>query len=76
MGAPQQSRQPQQQTSTGKDKSYAEIAAAGDPTQGFTVVGNKRTGKKAPEALKPLYDPNDQKVILQLHPSTPPAEDA
>ena len=75
MEAPQQPRQPCRRASAGGGDSYAAIAVAGDPAQGFTVVRNKRTGPKAPKALKPLYDPSDQKVTLQLHPSTPPAED-
>ena len=75
MEAPQQPRQLHQQTSASKHNSYAAITAAGDPAQKFTVGRNKRTGPKAPKALKSLYNPNDQNVILQLHPSTPPAEE-
>jgi hypothetical protein len=31
--------------------------------------------KKAPQILRPRYDPVDQKVILQIHPDTPPKDD-
>ena len=56
---------------------YATTAATKDGTTGFTLVGGKKTRKTtvtAPKTLKPLYDPNDQKVIIQLHPDTPPRE--
>ena len=39
------------------------------------MVSNKKkvkAQKKGP--LKPLYNPNDQKVIVQVHPDTPPQE--
>ena len=32
----------------------------------------KKTAKKGPQPLKPLYHPNDQKVVVQIHPDTPP----
>ena len=67
---PQQLELPQPQQQTSKDNSFAAMAAAGNPAQEFTVLRNK-TAPKAPKILKPLSDPNDQKVIIQLHPSTP-----
>ena len=54
--------------------SYANVtAAAADPTAdiSFTVVSSKKKQQqKGPP--KPLYNPNDQKVVVQLHPDTAP----
>ena len=52
--------------------SYAADTAAGPGTDNsFTVVAKKKNPqKKGP--LRPLYNPNDQKVVVQIHPDTPP----
>ena len=58
-------------------QSYGE-AAQQQPQQHqkeFTLVQNKNKKKANPKPLKPRYDPNDQRVILQIHPDTPPATD-
>ena len=61
-------------------ESYASVtaaAAAADPAadKSFTVVSNKKKAKAQKKGpLKPLYNPNDQKVIVQVHPDTPPQE--
>ena len=34
------------------------------------VARKKKPQKKGP--LRPLYNPNDQKVVVQIHPDTPP----
>lgn len=51
---------------------YAGVAAIpATNTDGFQMVTKKKPAKKGP--LRPLYNPNDQKVIIQVHPDTPPA---
>jgi hypothetical protein len=60
------------QNPPGKNSTYAGAAASAPEAAGFTVVSNK---KKKEKLLKPQYDPNDQRVILQIHPDTPPATD-
>ena len=56
--------------------SYAIAAATTGGTTEYTLVTSQARGKKepAPKPLKPLYDPNDQKVIIQLHPDSPSRE--
>lgn len=58
--------------------SYATAAAAPEGTTEFTRVTNRNKNKNkkaaAPKILKPMYDPNDQRVVMQVHP-TPPAVD-
>ena len=51
---------------------YAGVAKTTDNTTEFNLVSRKKVPKKPAQLLKPHYDPNDQKVIIQLHPSTPP----
>ena len=55
-----------------ENTTYAAVAAAtSDSEKAFTIVSRKKKNQfKGP--LKPLYDPNDQKVIIQIHPDTPP----
>ena len=60
---------------TPAEASYANVTAANtdNTDKTFTVVTHKKKPtKKGP--LKPLYNPNDQKVIVQIHPDTPPQE--
>ena len=63
----------QQEVPTG-GSSYAGVTAvAPDEDNSFTVVTNKKeAAEKGPQPLKPLYGPNDQKVVVQIHPDTPP----
>ena len=51
---------------------YAAATTVGPGTDNsFTVVAKKKKPqKKGP--LRPLYNPNDQKVVAQIHPDTPP----
>ena len=44
-------------------------AVVPDDDKAFTVV-TKKKAKNGPQPLKPLYDPNDQKVIVQPHTQT------
>ena len=49
----------------------AVVVATSDSEKAFTIVSRKKKNQfKGPR--KPLYDPNDQKVIIQIHPDTPP----
>ena len=60
-------------------RSYAMVAAtaAADATPGFTVVtSNTKQRQKGPQTIRPIYDPNDQKVIVQIHLDTPPRTEA
>ena len=76
-----QKKAPQVQSQQAKPKgpvSYAGVAAQGEMPTTDPDISTKNTGKrnqKGVKTLKPLYEPNDQKVIVQLHPSTPPAKD-
>jgi hypothetical protein len=56
------------------NNTYAGAAASAPEGTGFTTVVNKKKKEKE-KLLKPQYDPNDQRVILQIHPDTPPATD-
>ena len=44
----------------------------GPAGEGFTLVAAKKK-QKGPQTIKPVYNPNDQRVIIQIHPDTPPA---
>lgn len=56
------------------NNTYAGAAASAPESAGFTTVVNKKKKEKE-KLLKPQYDPNDQRVIIQVHPDTPPATD-
>ena len=74
-----QKKAPQVQSQQAKLKdpvSYAGVAAQGEmPTTDISTKNIGKRNQKSVKTLKPLYEPNDQKVIIQLHPSTPPAKD-
>ena len=55
-----------------ENKTYAAVAAAtSDSEKAFTIVSRKKKNQFT-RPRKPLYDPNNQKVIIQIHPDTPP----
>ena len=55
-----------------ENTTYTALAAAfSDSGKVFTIISRKKKNQsKGP--LKKLYDPNDQKLIIQIHPDTPP----
>lgn len=65
---------PRQQPAQPQTASYATVAAVPEG-YGFTVDLPSKKKKRGTQMIRPPHDPNDQKVVAQIHPNTPARTD-